>query len=284
MGGSYDSYKAAMKDPWKGWWIAWPLSQLVCVGDVFDIRSGKQRAAGNLASRGIRFEAGPGAAPGSFTYDSNGSVSIRFKSAGSIPQGFSALAEMDAGALVEFKGATSVLVVYDGLAQEGFSDTCSVAADLARLYWDGRWDTRLVAVSDVITVVAGTVLAAAQRGASAELRATASAAAGPVNLIDIAGSVAFARSANVGLQWAGSGVTPFYRVVRLRKTWLARIKTSYGPRQPTRGAAPDPVPPIVLDEARDDPAAVLENASEDEQPPNAEDTGAGPGASSRARP
>ena len=261
MGGSYDSYKAAMKDPWKGWWVAWPPIQRVRLGDVFDTSGGTLRTAGDLAAHGIGFDAVPGASAASFTYDSQGSISIRFKLAGSVPQGFSVLAETDAGALVEFTGAASVLAIYNGLTQEGFSDTRSVAADLARLYWNGRWDTGLVAVSDVVAAAVGTVLTATQRGASAELRVTASAAAGPVSLIDLAGNVAFARSTNVGMQWAGSDVTPFYRVVRLRKTWLARIKTAYGSRQPTRGAAPYPVPPLVIQEARDDPAAVLESCT-----------------------
>lgn len=278
MGGSYDSYKAAMKDPWKGWWVAWPPTQRVRLGDVFDTSGGILRTAGDLTGRGIGFGSAPGTPAASFTYDAKGSVSTKFKLAGSVPQGFSALAEMDAGALVEFTGAASVLVLYNGLTQEGFSDTRSIASELARLYWDGRWDTELVAVSDVVAATAGTVLTAAQRGASAELRVTAAAQAGPVSLIDLAGNVAFARSTSVGMQWAGPDVTPFYRVVRLRKTWLARIKTAYGSRQPGRGAAPAPVPPLIVEEARDDPATVLESAPEDEQPPGFDGAApAGPG-------
>lgn len=279
MGGSYNSYKAAMKDPWKGWWIAWPPTERVGLGDVFDTCGGKLRRAGDLAARKVRFDRIPGAPPASFAYDSNGSVSVRFKLAGSVPPGFSALTAADVGALVEFSGEASVLVLYNGLTQEGFADTRSVAADLARLYWDGRWDTDLVAVSDVVAAVAGTVLTAAQHGASAELR-LAGSAAGPASLIDLAGKVAFARSAGVGMQWVGSNVTPFYRVVRLRKTWMAHIKAAYGPQQPGRGAAPGLVPPLVMDEAREDPAAVLESASGDEQPPGAEEEGPAQGARS----
>lgn len=268
MASSYESYKAAMLDPWKGWWIAWPLSQHIEVGDVLDTSGGALRGAGNLAGRTISFKSSPGAPPGSFTYDAKGSVSIHFKAAGSVPQGFSALTEVDAGALVQFESDSSVLVVYSSLTQEGFSDARSVATDLARLYWDGHWDSKLVAVSDVVRAVGGLVLVATQRGASAELRATTSAAVGPLTLVDLAGDVSFARSANVGLRWAGSAVTPFYRVVRLRETWLHNIKTSYGPRQPRRGAGPESIPQIVLDEAHDDPGAVLESAAENEQPPS----------------
>jgi hypothetical protein len=267
LGDPYDDYKAAMRSLWKGWWIAWPPSQLVRVGDVFDISGGTQRRAGDLADKAVGFDSVPSARPSSFTYDSNGSVKIRFKEAGSIPHGFSALAKMDVGALIEFARDSAILVVYNGLSQEGFRDNRSVAAELTRLYWDGKWDAELVAVSEVVSAADGTVLTARQRGASAELQATAAAQIGPLKLVDLAGQDSFTRLTEVGLKWVGSALTPFYRVVRLRETWLNKIKTSYGSPQPGRGAAPVPVPPLLLEEAGDDPANVIENASEEEQPP-----------------
>ena len=273
MGGSYDTYKAAMQDPWKGWWIAWPLTQRVRVGDVFDTAGGTLRTAGDLTERKVGFASSPGSPPGNFVYDSNGAVSVRFKSAGSVPPVFSALAELDIGALIEFRHGSSAFVVYRDLIQEGFSDTRSVATNLARLYWDGRWGTELVAVSDVVCAAAGTVLIATQREASAELRATASAGPGPLSLFDLAGDVTFERWTHLDLKWVGSALTPFYRVVRLRKTWLDHIETAYGSKQPGRGAAPQAIPPLVLDEAHDHPAAILEDASQSQQPQHAEEMG-----------
>ena len=62
------------------------------------------------------------------------------------------------------------------------------------------------------------------------------------------------------MQWVGTDVTPFYQVFRLKRTWLAQIKADYGPRQPGKGAAPEPVPPLLVEEAGDDPGQVLEPA------------------------
>jgi hypothetical protein len=56
-------------------------------------------------------------------------------------------------------------------------------------------------------------------------------------------------------------------VIRLRTTWLGKVTVAYGPRQPGAGAAPTAVPPILVEEARDDPDAVIETASAREQPP-----------------
>lgn len=40
MTGSYDSYEAAVRDAWQGWWVTWPLSRRVRVGDAFDTSGG----------------------------------------------------------------------------------------------------------------------------------------------------------------------------------------------------------------------------------------------------
>jgi hypothetical protein len=265
-----------MADPWKGWWLTWPLSERVKVGDVLRTAGGRQGTAGDLGGRGVQFGSQRGAPPSDFTYDSDGSVSIRFKAAGHAPAGFCALAATDAGALVEFKRGSSALVIYAGLSQQGFPDSSSVAASLAQLYWDGLWDEGLVVVSDVVSAQAGTVLVATRGGASAELRAGASAQAGPATLVDLAGSVSFARSANVGLKWSGRMVSPFYRVIRLRRHWTGKVTSDYGPRQPGAGAAPVPVPPLVIAEAAEDPDSVIEYVAASEQP--VPDTSPDPGA------
>jgi hypothetical protein len=276
MTGSYESYKAAMHDAWNGWWITWPLSRRVRVGDALDTSGGTLRTAGDLASREVTFDSSTAAPPASFTYDSNGSATVRFKLAGSDPQGFSVLTRADAGALVAFDRSSSLLVVYSSLTQEGMSDIRAVAGELVEQYWKGTWSEELVGVTDVISAGGGTVLAATGSGASAELRAGAAVGLGPVALVDLAGSVTVARSTRVGLQWVGSDVTPFYRVVRLHRTWLNNVKKEYGPRQPGLGAAPTPAPPILVEEARDAPDRVLEPVPATEQPAAYEEFEPGP--------
>ncbi|AEV82925.1 hypothetical protein ACWT_1906 [Actinoplanes sp. SE50] len=258
MGDSLGSYRSAMRDAWHGWWINWPLSQRVRVGDVLDTSGGTIRPAGDLTKYGVAGAAAAAAPPADFLYDANGSAQVTFKLSGTTPPGFSALAQADAGALVSFKGDTSVLALFTGLTQDRFADTRAVAGNLVKQFWNGVWAPELAGVTDVVTAAAGTVLAASDTDASAELRVDATVGAGPLKLADLAGNVAVARSSRVGLEWSGTEVTPFYRVFRLRRTWLHRVATDYGPRQPGRGAAPEAVPPLLVDEARDDPDAVLE--------------------------
>jgi hypothetical protein len=119
-----------MHGGWQGWWINWPLSRRVRPGDAFDTSGGTLRTAGVLAGRGITFTSSPAAPPANFTFDSNGSASVRFKLAGATAQGFSVLTQTEAGTLVEFGGSSSVLVVYSGLTQEGMSTGLSTNPSL----------------------------------------------------------------------------------------------------------------------------------------------------------
>jgi len=259
-------YRDAMRDAWGDWWLAWPLLQKVAVGDVLHNSRGSVRAAGTLADRRIAHDVTAPEARGAFVYDAGGAVDLRFKASGTTDPLFSALAEADAGALLRFGRETGAFVVYRGLTETGTPDTRELAAALISRYWQGRWDEELLAVTQVVHADAAAVLVAAGTEAAVELRLATSVGAGPVQLVDLAGGAEVARSRHLGFQWIGESVTPLFRVVRLRRKWLGGVREEFGPVQPGRGFDGEPVPPILLDEARDDPPAVLESPAQPEDP------------------
>ncbi|MHC3471423.1 hypothetical protein ACYF6T_22400 [Streptomyces sp. 7R007] len=254
----FEAYRRALHDAYRGWWVTWPLTQKVRVGDVRALYDDGSVAAGTLADQGIDAPQGPPGAHGDLVYDAGGTASVRFKAAGAAAQGFSSVTQADAGALVEFHAEHSALVVYTGLEQRGVADVPRLARALVRRLWQGAWDPALLAVTEVIGAGAGTALTAERMGASAELRLTAGLGAGPLQLADLAGRVSFGASRHVGLTVTGTDLTPCYRVVRVRETWLHRVRTEYGPPQPGRGLDAGAVPPVLLEEAGDDAEAVLE--------------------------
>ncbi|GGV60638.1 hypothetical protein [Streptomyces massasporeus] len=266
MKDSYELYRHAVDDVWKGWWVCWPLSGRVEVGQVLENVDGKVRTAGTLGERGIPFVPRPGTPHNDYTYDTQGSVSLQFKAAGVAMDGLAALAVADFGARVTFEKGNSALIVYRGLTETGVADVRALAAALVQRGWDD-WDDTLLAVTDVVAADSGIVLTAAESGASVELRLQAGAGQAQLGLADLAGRTSVAWRRRLGLKWLGTDTAPFFRVVRLRKTWFGKVEKDYGPRQPGRGAAPVPVPPVLLEEAYDDPASVLETVTSDEQPP-----------------
>ncbi|MFF7309172.1 hypothetical protein [Streptomyces sp. NPDC008137] len=265
MKDSYQLYRRAVDDVWKGWWVAWPLSRRVEVGDVLENADGSVRAAGTLENRGIPVTMRHGTPHNDYAYDTQGSASVVFKTAGVAADGFTALAAADFGAKVSFEKGNAALIVYRGLTETGVDDVRDLAAALVRRVWRD-WDENLLAVTDVVSAASGTVLTAAESGAVAELRLQAGAGQAQTVLTDLAGRAAVAGRHRLGLEWTGAESTPFFRVVRLRKGWFGRVRKDYGPRQPGRGGAPVPVPPVLVEEAWEEPEAVLETVASDEQP------------------
>ncbi|MFE1292459.1 hypothetical protein [Streptomyces sp. NPDC058751] len=266
MKDTYELYRHAVDDVWKGWWVSWPLSQRVALGDVLHDADGRVRTAGTLVDRGIAFDSRPGTPENTYKHDAQGSVSVSLKAAGSAADGFASLAVADAGARIGFTKGNTAFVVYDGLTETTVADTRALASALVSRGWED-WDDSLLAVTGVVAAASGTVLTTTESGAFAELRVRAGA--GPVQpvLADLAGNASIEGRQALGLEWLGTDLTPFFRVVRLRKAWFGKVRKDYGPRQPGRGAAPVPVPPVLLEEAQDDPGAVLEDVSPAEQPP-----------------
>ena len=181
-------YRDAMREAWGDWWLAWPLLQQPAVGDVLELADGSVRTAGTLAERRVPYRVSPPEARGSFVYDAGGALDVRFKASGTTDPLFSALAEADAGALVRFTRERAVLVAYRGLTATGVTDVRDLAVSLIGRYWQGRWDSGLLAVTEAVRAGAAAVLVTSGAGAAAELRLATSAGVGPVQLADLAGA------------------------------------------------------------------------------------------------
>ncbi|AWL89742.1 MULTISPECIES: hypothetical protein [Streptomyces albovinaceus subgroup] len=268
---TFKTYRTAVGDTWKGWWLAWPPSERVQLGQVFHDVGGHVRPAGTLTHLGVPFTERPGTPRNDFLHDSHGSASVRFKTAGVVMDGATGLAAADLGAMVSFSKKKSALVVFKGLRETGVEDQRALAAALVQLTWD-QWDDSLIAVAQVVSADSGTVLVSATGEGSAELRLQAGLGQAALGLADLAGGASILAARKLGQQWTGPACTPFFRVIRLRKRWFRDVEADYGPRQPGRGAGPVPVPPLLLEEARDEPESVLEPVSPEHQSvPDSED-------------
>src|SRR5262249_15401731 len=156
---------------------------------------GALRSAGTLAERGILAETEPGTPPSEFTYDADGSASVRFKVAGASAPGFSFLTDVDAGAAIEFARGATAFVAFRGLTQTRLSNAMSLGDKLVRRYWNGQWNENTLAVTDVVSAARGTVLAAARAGALAEVRLSGAVGGSELRLADLAmdASVMYSR-------------------------------------------------------------------------------------------
>ena len=254
---SFDVYRKAMMSEWPGWWVTWPLSISLSVGTVIGTDGHVLRFSGSAAEKGLTYDISEVGSSELFKYDSNGTVSVRFKVAGTAAQGFETIAAADAGALIEFRHSTALLVVFRNLITLSMIDVRDLATQLLKQYWDGRWPDDLAVVTDVVSVGRGAVFAAATSGGAVELRANATVA--PMTLADLAGGATVMSSKNLGMEWTGMQFSPLFRVVRLRQSWISSVKADYGPRQRGNFALPSaPVPNDLMEQVQENLSNMLE--------------------------
>ncbi|MFF4501393.1 hypothetical protein [Streptomyces sp. NPDC001401] len=244
----------------KGYWVTWHPSARHVLGEIGTVSGGGLVPISSLEEHGITVPSVTPATRDELTWRTNGQVNIVFKTSGQAGGPFTALTDGQAGALVEFTRGNSVLVAYRGLAERRLASQPLLATELVRRHWAGTWPLEWCVVSHLVTAEHATVLIGGDKGSSIELAARAALGSGPVALADLATRMGVARSTGLALELIGENVTPFFRVLRLRRRFMRGVEAQYGDLRELRNAAgrPTDVPTDVLDDAGADPEAALE--------------------------
>src|SRR5262249_523254 len=118
-----------------------------------------------------------------------------------------------------------------------------------RRYWAGTWEREWCVISHLVTAESGTVLVSGEGASAVELSAQVGLGSGPVSFVDLASKVGVTRSSGLALELIGERVTPFFRVLRLRRKFLRGIEAVYGEAAELRTAAGRPAEvPLQLQE------------------------------------
>jgi hypothetical protein len=258
----YRIYINSMHDFWgEGYWVTWHPSVRLRLGEVGAVKGGQLVTVGSLEGMRIPYDATPAQSRDQLTYSSAGGVSFTFKAAGEPGPAFQILAQAQAGALITFKGENSLVVSLRDLAETRIVDLPQLAKAVVERYLAGDWQADFAVVTHLVTAGSGTLLASTVGGSQVELLATAAIGQGPVTIADLSANVAVARSDALELQLLGQGLTPFFRVLRLKEGWLGGIKVRFGDAQPfrTSKARTSGEYQELLEEAMDEPEEVLED-------------------------
>ncbi|MEW1773245.1 hypothetical protein [Streptomyces sp. NPDC086777] len=258
------------------YWVTWHPSSRLSLGAIGTVGHPGLVPIGELLDHGIvQPEVEPGGRD-SLTWQTAGAVKVTHRAAAEAGEPTGALAAARAGTLVEFTHKNAVLVVYRGLSETRLADQPGLAKELIRRYWNGDWKTDWCVVSHLVTARSGTVLMSADKGATVELSASGSGTAGPVTLADLGTEVRATRSSALQCELVGRRMTPFYRVLRLRRRFIRGIEADYGQVRSTHRSPdrPRPVPPDLLEEVQDTPYEALELVPQPLAPPDEEATDA----------
>ncbi|WP_322761654.1 hypothetical protein [Frankia sp. Cr2] len=251
-------YRHIIVQRWPNWWVNWPLTRVVAVGDIFVATSARLVRAGDMtAELSIR----AGASIPSFEHDSNGSVDITFAPAAGV-------ADARMQAEIRFRRGDAMLVAYDGVTQIDVADATEVATTLLRRWWVDDWDLDKVVVTSVVTASGGILLSgASESGGSVRLNARAGVGSGPFTVVDLAMNFDLDRSTARNDSWTVEACTPMFQVTRLKRTFLRRVVEDFGMSQGGRGAFPKDVPPALISYVGEHPAHVIEVLPPGEAPP-----------------
>ncbi|MEW1804588.1 hypothetical protein ACIGO7_07980 [Streptomyces virginiae] len=251
----------ALSGVWgNGYWVTWHPSARHRLGDVGTVQGSGLVPISSLEEVGITTSQVAPTTRDELTWRTRGGVSVTYKSAGQAGGPFAALADAQAGALVEFSRENALLVAYRGLTEHRLADQPLLARELVERYWAGSWELDWYVISHLVTAKSGTVLLAGEKGALVEMHARATLGEAPAALADLAAGARGARSSGMELELLGKQVTPFYRVLRLRRRFIRGIEGVYGDVRTLRTSAnrPPDVPADVLDEIRESPDVALE--------------------------
>ncbi|GHC45034.1 hypothetical protein [Streptomyces cinnamoneus] len=254
-------FTRALSGVWgNGYWVTWHPSARYRLGDVGTLRGPGLVLISSLDEIGIATSKVTPTTRDELTWRTRGRVSVTYKSVGQTGDSFAMLADAQAGALVEFSRENALLVAYRGLSEHRLADQPVLARELIRRYWAGTWELDWHVISHLVTAKSGTVLLAGEKGALVEMHVRAALGEAPAALADLAAGVRGARSSGMELELLGKQVTPFYRVLRLRRRFIRGIEGVYGDVRTLRTSAnrPPDVPADVLEEIRESPDVALE--------------------------
>lgn len=135
-----------------GYFATWEPNVPIELGDVGVFRKNEFTKLFNISRRynDIVFEVMDDTSPGDLEYNSNGSVTISTKLAGTVPQVGSVLAEGDAGITVEFNGEKSVVFKAKETYTPSIDDKVKLSEQILKLYGQGKWDKNWVVVTEVV--------------------------------------------------------------------------------------------------------------------------------------
>jgi hypothetical protein len=269
----FPRYVAAIRDLFgEGYWATWQPNVRHTLGEIGVVEHGMFVPIDHVRDQGLSVRREKAKARDVVTYRSDDAIRVTLKSAGEAGAGLLALTAAEAGAVVEFGREGGIVFDLSGVEECRLAKQEELAKHVLGKWREGLWPEDRVIVTHLLEAQSGTILAAAGSGAKAELRLRAGL---PKDVLPVDANLSagfeIAHSEALSVRVGGTGLTPVFRVLRLKKTWLGRIRTVYGTVQPFRtGELTDDAFEDLMAEAEEEPEVVLGAADQlefiDDQP------------------
>ena len=121
---------------------------------------------------------------------------------------------------------------------EEIDDMASVARAMLALYRDGQWEDDWVVVDAVLHAGSATIMVSDSKGSELSLTARGTLSQGPLALANAqAGLSVSSQSGQITQFIAAQGLTPLYRISRIKRSLLDRLFGGEGKVEAARAAA-----------------------------------------------
>lgn len=143
------------------------------LGDIGILHKNEFTRVSSLENEGIQFEIREDLTKMDLNFDSEGSVTITAKLAGTANIEGSVLAEAEAGISIDFQKQHATLLKLKGTVSPQISDTIVLGNEIVHRYKNGSWKKEWVVITSIVEADSSTILVSNARNAKLELKASA---------------------------------------------------------------------------------------------------------------
>lgn len=188
------------------------------LGTVGVIEDSIFRAITDLDQLGIQFEPAKDPDRDDIDFTSKKGVSVTFKAAGEANNKFKAIANTEAGALIEFSQEGAVVMQLRDVAMNRIKDQNALKHELLKSIAVGdeskQWQRDWVVITEVARADRATIVISNSKNSRLELKASGSTT--PTSLVDASASFTVATESEISTKViAESGLTPLFRGLRI---------------------------------------------------------------------
>ena len=208
-----------------GYIATWLPGTPLELGDVGVFKKNQFTKISNLSDFNIPFEIEPDTTKSDIEHSSEGAVSITTKASGTVaPQG-SALAEVDAGIIVQFSKEKAILFKVIGTLSPSIKNQIALGNTILGLYREGRWDKDWAIITELVNADSGTILISSSSSGKIELKAKADVEAVKLDIADASLDLGVSYSKDLSTKIiADEGLTPLFKASMVRSRFILKPK------------------------------------------------------------
>jgi hypothetical protein len=212
MKGPQEQYTDEMKRKF-GYMATWLPGIPLVLGDIGVVRDNAFTRIASLDDFNINFEIREDETPEDLEYSSKGSVSVTTKLSGAITPPGSSLGNLDAGFVVDFTGANSILFKANKTRTNLIKNTIKLGEEVLSLYREGRWNKKWVVITELVEAESATILISNTKNAKIELKANANIQLTKLDIADASLDLGYTSYKGLDTKViAQSGLTPLFKV------------------------------------------------------------------------